>query len=642
MKNKRIGTINSLIIVGSILIIGLFCYVLFFLNREKIYFKLVDNNIKLKIGLTRKLNYFLGDEDLEIEWSSNNDSVTVSDNGEITANNYGTAIITGKIKNQEVYFDTCEVTTYSGDVNISLKNIVLPGEYLLMKPNSNFDFSFAIEPNNAYITSINYSIGDDNTAIIEDNKIISKNIGQTSLILNVNHQINKELLIKVASDIEDNKLLPKITSASLGNEITMKKGETKELYLELEPIDGYVENVKWSSSDERIISVDKGIVNAKENGEAIIKAIINDLLEAKVKIVVNVDNADIIVSYYPKKLLKIGEKSIIRANATSNENIFYKSSNPSIVNATNEIITGVNVGSTEVSLSINNGKTKTFAINVLPQNGTINGSANLWGYESLNDKIPVYADLAFFQQLSQKGIGILQNNSYMISYENNNFVYDINSNILSVNNKLMKVRIFYPKEVDLSITNTLTFMGGRGETDFDGLFKKINDDPSIVKSPGILILVAEGNKNISFDGDAGAYATMFVKALTKQKNNVKNSILGFSDGAHKVMHASNKMIYDRIIVFSGYADGVTSLNNAKNSEIMFIIAPNDGNYSQALTTLRNMKSSGYKNVTIISNGTEMSKNFSDKFLVIVPGSLMKNAHDTINILNSKIISYAND
>ena len=38
------------------------------------------------------------------------------------------------------------------------------------------------------------------------------------------------------------------------------------------------------------------------------------------------------------------------------------------------------------------------------------------------------------------------------------------------------------------------------------------------------------------------------------------------------------------------------------------------------------------NVTIISNGTEMSKNFADKFLVIVPGSLMKNAHDTINIL----------
>ena len=108
------------------------------------------------------------------------------------------------------------------------------------------------------------------------------------------------------------------------------------------------------------------------------------------------------------------------------------------------------------------------------------------------------------------------------------------------------------------------------------------------------------------------------------------------------MHASNKMIYDRIIVFSGYADGVTSLNNAKNSEIMFIIAPNDGNYSQAVNTLRNMKNSGYKNVTIISNGTEMSKNFSDKFLVIVPGSLMKNAHDTINILNSKIISYAND
>ena len=184
-------------------------------------------------------------------------------------------------------------------------------------------------------------------------------------------------------------------------------------------------------------------------------------------------------------------------------------------------------------------------------------------------------------------------------------------------------------------------MGGRGETNFGGFFTKIEQDPSIVKSAGILALVAEG-KGISFDGEAGAYSTMFVKAITRQKSNVKNSILGFSDGAHKVMHASNLVVYDKIIVFSGYTDGVASLDNAKNSEVMFIIAPNDGNYSQAKVALRNMKNSGYTNVKIITNGTDVINAFSDKFLVITPGSLMKNAHDTINVLNSRIISYAND
>ena len=55
-----------------------------------------------------------------------------------------------------------------------------------------------------------------------------------------------------------------------------------------------------------------------------------------------------------------------------------------------------------------------------------------------------------------------------------------------------------------------------------------------------------------------------------------------------------------------------------------------------------MKNSGYNNVTIISNGTDMASKFSDKFLVITPGSIMKNGHLTENILLSGMIEYLND
>ena len=645
MKNKRM-VINCIIIISSIVIVGLLCYILFF-NQGKEYFRLNDTNIKIKLGTKEKLDYYLDSEVTGIEWSSSNkDIVTISSDGEVTAINYGNSIITGKvIINNEEYFNTCVVTVYSGDIGVDIYNITAPDGYLLMKPNSDYDIPFSINPINAYLTSVDYFSSDENVFVIENNKIISKIEGISTLGIAVNNQITRELLVKVSNNATENKIVDKAEKVTFNEElITMEVGDSRDLSYNIEPEDSYVESIEWLSSNEDIIEVIDGTAQAKNIGEATIKVVVNNEIESSINVTVKSTNSNILINYYPKTLIRIGEKTTINSSITPtgiNDVITYKSSNPSVARVDNGIITGISSGRAIITLSISNGKTRTFSINVLPKNGSINGSANLWGYKSLNDKIPSLAGLQFFLGLAQNGIGILQNNNYIISSGNTKFTYNISSSILSVNNKNIKMRIFYPRGIDLSTTNTVTFMGGRGETDFEGFFKKIEQNPSIVKSSGILVLVAEG-KGVSFDGDAGAYATMFVKAITKQKNNVKNSILGFSDGAHKVMHASNKIIYDKIIVFSGYTDGVAGLENAKNSEVMFIIAPNDANYSQAQSALRGMKNSGYKNVTIISNGTDMINNFADKFLVIIPGTLMKNGHLTENVLLSGIISYCND
>lgn len=648
MKNKK-ETINILIIISSIIIIGLLYYILFFFNKqENYYFKLNEDNVLLKVGTKKQLNYAISDDNIDITWYSNSDSVSVNDNGEVTANNYGIAKITAMVvTNEETFYDTCNIIPYTGDEGVSIKDINSSIKSLSMKPNSSYDIPFTIDPSNAYITAINYYSSDENVIFIENGKIVSKNEGTATFTMIINNQLVKELVVEVSKDatgfteIDTEK---KVKSVSLIKDFTMEMGDIKKISYEVNPSDGNIQKIEWFSSNEKIIKVNDGTVEAINIGEAVVKVVINDEVESSVKIKVNSSNSSIVINYNPKTLIRIGEKTNIQASISPiglNDTIVYRSSNPSVAMVNNGIITGVNHGSAVITLSISSGKTKTFTINVLPLNGHISGSANLWGYKSLNDKVPSLADMSFYRSLAQSGIGTLQDNKYIVTSEGITYTYDINASELTVKNKRIKLRIFYPRGVDLSITNTLTFMGGRGETNFGGLFTEIEKNPSIVKSSGILALVAEG-KGISFDGDAGAYSTMFVKAITRQKSNVKNSILGFSDGAHKVMHASNKVVYDKIIVFSGYTDGVESLANAKNSEVMFIVAPNDGNYSQAKVALRNMKNSGYSNVKFITNGTDAINAFSDKFLVITPGSLMKNAHDTINILNSGIISYCND
>ena len=640
---KKQSNLNYLLIIISAIIIVLLCYSVFHKEKETI-FKFNENNIQLKLGEKKVINYELNDDKLEIKWSSSNDVVSINNNGEMTANKYGKSIITGTVvKDEETYTNTCLVTTYSGDIGVKLEDISVPEGYLLMSNNSEYNIPFTIVPSNAYITSIDYYLTTNNVEI-NDNKVISKNEGEDSLSIIVNKDMSSIIKIKVSNSVRDNGFVKLIDSVSLDEEeITMDMGEIKTLSYTVTPRNGYLETIEWTSSNEDVVVVDEGDLTAVNVGEATVKLTINNI-ESTTKVKVKASKAEIKVDYSPKTVIRIGEKTNIKASVyptNINDTVTYSSSNPSIVSVDNGVVTGINSGVANVTLSIGNGKTKTFTIYVLKKSGSVSGNGYLWGYKSLNAKTPVYANLSFFQKIVSTGIGTLQNNSYIINTGGLKFTYDINASMLYVASKKIKMRIYYPPNEDLSTLNTLVYMGGRGETNFGGAFTSISKDPSIIKSAGIVILIAEGD-GTSFDGDSGAYATEFVKAIVRQKSGVKNSILGFSDGAHKVMHASNKSTYDRIVVFSGYTDGIGGLNNAKNSEVMFIIASRDGNYTQAQSALRHMLSSGFTNVTVISNGSDMSKLFSDKYLVINPGSLMKNGHLTENIFLSGIIEYCND
>ena len=642
-KNKRL--LNVIIITISAIIIVLLFFVLFFKNKD-IVFSINNKNIKIKIGETKKIEYQLSDSNLDINWSSSNEVIGINSNGEITANGYGKVIITGSIiKDNEKISDSCIVESYTGIEGISVDSVDVADGYLLMKPNSEFPLPFTINPTDAYITSLEYHSGDENVVIVSNDKIISGNIGSTIISVLVNKKIAKDIMVIVSDNNKDNSIVKEIDKVIFDDDnITMEMGDTKVLYYDVNPKNGYIDTIEWFSSNEEVAKVSEGVLEAVNVGETEIKIVINNKVSSTMNVIVKSSNSNIKIEYNPKTTIRVGETTKILASLdpiTVNDNIKYTSSNPSVARVDNGVITGYSAGSTLITLTISNGKSKAYTINVLPQKGSLSGSANFWGYKSLNAKTPIYADKSFFQRLAANGIGLLQNNNYIITTAEGRYSYDISTNQLSINGKTIKVRIYYPTGEDLSTLNTLTYMGGRGETNFGGAFEDIRKNPSIVKSAGIIILLAEGN-NTSFDGDSGAYTTLFVKAITKQKTGVKNSILGFSDGAHKVMHASNKMVYDRIIVFSGYTDGVSSLTNAKNSEVFFIIAPSDGNYTQAQTALRQMKESGFRNVTIVSSGSDMSKKFSDSFLVINPGSLMKNGHLTENVMRCGIIEYAND
>ena len=640
-KNKK--SVNIIIITISAIIVVLLCYFLFF-NKQEIRFNINESIINLKIGEKKRIEYSINNNDVIIEWSSNSDSVTIDNNGNIIANDYGNAIITGTIRdNDEIVSSNCTVIPYSGEIGVKLENVDLPFGYFLMMPNSEMDLSFTTTPENAYINSIDYTIDDESIAEAKNQKIISKNPGSTSITTRFNNSVDVIRNIKVDEKATSNGIVKEVEEIAFKEEnIVMEVGEVKTLEYVVTPEDSYIANVEWSSSDDSIAMVYNGKIQAINIGNAEITLTINGKKITNT-IRVKSDNSEIKIDYNPKLVIKVNENTSIKAHIDPiniNDTITYKSSNPSVASVENGVIKGISQGSTQITMSISNGKSKTYTIKVLPLTGRIDGTSVFWGYKSLNSKTPVLATASFFQKLAQNGVGTLQDNKYIINSSGQTYTFSIDSEILSVSKKNIKLRIYYPDGVDLSTTNTLVYMGGRGETNFYGVFSDIKKDPSIIKNGGIVALIAEGNKT-SFDGESGAYVTKFLKAITKQKSGVKNSILGFSDGAHQVYHAAKTEVYDRIVIFSGYVDIYNIFENAKNTEIMFMIGSNDGNYSQAKVALNNLIKAGFKNLTMVSMGSDLTR-YESNALVINPGKLMKNGHLSENVLNSGIIEYLND
>ena len=648
MKKNNNNTNFIMVIVSLIILIGILIYFLLLKEDKEVEFTIKDTKINLKLGEIKKINYEITDSNLNIEWVSDKSNVVSIDNsGIIKAIDYGTAIITGKLvyQDQEI-FNKCIVSTYSGDINTSLEKItILEGE-LLMMPNSEYIMPFNIIPSNAYITSLEYLTTDENVITVSNDKIISKNIGTATLSIIVNNNYQKNIMVSVEENAKQNKIIKKIEKVEIEeDDIILKPGDTKKILYTVIPSDAYVKDIKWESSNPEVVSVNDGEIKALKDGESVIKLIVNSNIESSIKVKVVVLPSSIKINYYPKTLIKVGEKSNIIAEVLPNEAtdkiITYKSSNPSVAIVSNGVITSVGTGSSTITLSTSNNKSLSVNINVLPKQGLINGTGNFWGYKSLNEKTPVKADVNFFRKIVQSGRGTLQGNTYIYQTEDTKYTYNIDSSHLVANNYNIKVRIYYPLVDDLSSLNIFTYMGGDGEKNFNGFFNQIENNKSIINSAGIIILVAEGN-NTKFDQYAANYATKFVQSIINQKPNAKRSIAGFSTGGTKVMGAANLYDYDKIIVFSSYYNWAGMANNIKNKEIIFYVPSKDHLYSQAKTTLNDMKSSGYTNVTIVTNSSDLANAFKNNFLVINPGISMLSGHLSENVIRAGLFSYAND
>ena len=640
---KREKVVKYLVII--IIFIGLL-WIIFSLTKKTIVnndlvFKFETKNIEVKIGEKIPINYELS-ENIDINWESiDEDIATVNNEGMVTGVNFGNTMIKGIVKKGDnELMEVCEVSTYIGEKNTLIEDIIIPEGELFITKGDTYEVPTEHHPFNSYIKSINYSVI-DSSIVLFDGAIHALNEGVTNATITINNKLSKTFAVNVVNKKIEPYFSKKIQSIDVSSEnVLLKPNETKKIEFTIEPKDAFIESIKWESSNPSIASVDdNGIITAKSSGNAIVKLTINNNYTKEIKVSVSIPVNRIELKSSPKIVLKVFEKDTIKADVlpteATNKNVRYKVSNPSLLSVDqNGIVTGLAKGSGTITVITEDGNYQAVVLfTVNPLKGVVEGDGGIWGYTTSLDKTPKRADVNFFRNLASSGKGTLSGNVFTYA----NYTYDILKSLLRVNNQAVYMRFYYPENTDLSSVNTFTFFGGGGERIFQGYFNSLDKDTSLMKSSGIIILIAARS---DYSASDGIYATSFVKSIVNQKSGVKNTVGGYSMSGPAAGAAASDDMYSRLIIFDSHFSNVTSNNRIKNKEIIIYSPVGDDMLRYTLSTLNEMITTNYSNVTIVSNNKQIIDKYSKYYLVVNPESKLGSGHYASNITNANVYAYA--
>ena len=252
---------------------------------------ITEQNIILNKGenetLTVTYNPENTTEDKTVTWeSSNEDAVTVSKDGVITAVGAGNATITAKVGDK--------TATTQVEVKVPLESISLNETEKQLNKGDNLQLTVTYNPEDTTADkTVTWTSTDDTVATVDENgKVTALKAGTTYIKAKVE---DKEVSCKI--DV----VVP-LTGIDLNKDVAeIVKGQTEKLTVTLVPEDTtYTGKVEWTSSDDTIATVD-------ENGN--VKGIKEGTVTITVKAVENgneiIDTAEITVKEIPLNSITI-------------------------------------------------------------------------------------------------------------------------------------------------------------------------------------------------------------------------------------------------------------------------------------------------------------------------------------------------
>ena len=296
-----------------------------------------------------------------IEWaSSNNDVVTVSQTGKVTAVGKGTATVSAKSDGKEA---KCSFT-----VLVPLASLSFEQNSLTLFKGATSTLSIVKTPSDATLRGeINWSSSNTSVATITEQGLVTAvNKGTANITASVDG----------CTAICSVSVLESVTGISLNtSSATLNKGESITLTYSVIPIGATLQGeVSWVSSDSSVATVDnQGNVKAVGAGTADITVSLEGYT-ATCRITVVIPVSSVSLDRTSLALNK-GESATLTATVNpsdaTDKTVTWKTSNASVVTVANGVVKAVGGGTASITVNAS-GKTATCAVNVTVPVASIN------------------------------------------------------------------------------------------------------------------------------------------------------------------------------------------------------------------------------------------------------------------------------
>ena len=646
-NTNKIINIVPYIFIGAIVIVSLFAFNIIPTSSNKTNeISFTEKNIRLQKNQGIQLTINGSNNNIKYK-SSNSNIATVNEyTGYVTAINNGTVTITAYLDSNNSIYDECTIEVYSGSSNtIEVTSVELSNNSLSMYVGDSKKLSAIVLPSNASNRSIYWSTSDSSIATVDNNgNVVAKSVGVVLINAKASNGVYATCNVTVSNKgsvpVPTPSVKPQIEKLVISsNKLSVKLNETKKIDYHIEPSNGEIKSINWSSSNTSIITVDSnGNVTGKKIGSAEVTLNINGNLIGKVTVTVNPKITGLNLKSSSSLSLKVGNTSQISVDtipSNSGVNITYSSNSNHVTVSSTGLIKAVSSGTAVITVKAD-GYTKTINVTVSSSSSSSEPTVTtggVWGYSDSNTVKPTRAGTSFFTNLANNGVGTISGNVYKYS----GYTYDISKSNLTYNGRTSLIRIYYPNGKDLSNVNTLAFLGGTSERNMSGMFSAIDKDTSMIKSGGIIILVSTTG---SYNYQDAINATNFVKAITKQKSGKKNSVAGYSLGGPAAGKAMINGNYNRLFILHSKVE-LSDTAKLKNKTV-YVYSPKGDKLSDSTrTTLVSFKNDGAgKNITVVTNNSEFIKTFGSVFTIVNPGSAQGSGHGYANFVNGNVFAFA--
>ena len=282
-----------------------------------------------------------------INWtSSDNNLITIDENGTMTAIRQGTVWVKATSEDNPEAKDSCFVTIYQSVKGITLSH----NEYALKGIGKSIRLEAAVHPSDATNTGVTWSSSNESVCTVKDGLVTAKGKGTAIITVRTDDGgFTASCTITVTQAVTGITL--NYESYTLNN-----VGESVQLTATVTPEDADNKTVKWASLNENVCRVVDGYVLATGEGVAVITATaVDGDVSAKCTVTVKVPKAATGVTLDKETLIlhAIGESAQLTASVlpddAGNKNVTWTTSNDAVCMVSN---TGMVVATGEGSAVI--------------------------------------------------------------------------------------------------------------------------------------------------------------------------------------------------------------------------------------------------------------------------------------------------